>query len=127
MAVAVEDLGRKGRFEILRRDVERKVLEPLRTHNWVANIEREVGEGEYLIIDAERAGVSHRIAVFYTSATANGAYKQAAAQVEHIFFNGAPYMVESFAHGLGCQTARKRDPGSASKRDPLWLGPGLSR
>ena len=100
MAVAVEDPGRKGRFEILRRDVERKVLELLRTHNWVANIEREVGEGEYLIIDAGRAGVSHRITVFYTSATANGAYKQAAAQVEHIFFNGAPYMVESFAHGL---------------------------
>ena len=97
MAVAVEDPGRKARFEILHRDVERKVLEPLRTHNWAANIERE---DEYFIIAAERAGVSHRIAVFYTSATANGAYKQAAAQVEHIFFNGAPYMVESFAHGL---------------------------
>ncbi|MFZ3327272.1 MAG: hypothetical protein WA231_15900 [Methylocella sp.] len=100
MAVAVEDPGRKARFEILHRDVERKVLEPLRTHNWAANIEREVGKDEYFIIAAERAGVSHRIAVFYTSATANGAYKQAAAQVEHIFFNGAPYMVESFAYGL---------------------------
>jgi hypothetical protein len=100
MAVAVEDPGRKARFEILRSDVERKILEPLRTHNWAANIEREVSEGEYFIIAAERAGVSYRIAVFYTSATANGAYKQAAGQVERIFFNGAPYMVESFAHGL---------------------------
>lgn len=100
MVIPIDDPGRKARFEILHRDIERKVLEPLRTHNWVASVEREVDEGEYFIVAAVRAGVSHRIAVFYTSATANGAYKQAAMEAEHIFFNGTPYMVESFAYGL---------------------------
>lgn len=103
MTVSADDPGRKARFEILRRDVKRKIPGPLRTHNWAADIELEVGE--YVMVAAERAGVSHHIAVFYTSATENGAYKQAATQVGHIFFNGAPYMVELFAHGI-CGTER---------------------
>ncbi len=36
----------------------------------------------------------------YSSATENAVYKLLAAQVEHIFFNGAPYQLESFAYGL---------------------------
>ena len=94
------DPGRKARFDILRGAVDRGILEPLRTHNWTAVIEREVNEGEYLIVSAERAGQSHKIAIFYTSATENGAYKRAAVEAEHIFFNGEPYMVESYAFGL---------------------------
>jgi len=38
------------RLNVLRRDVERHVLEPLRTHAWTATIEQEVENGEYLIV-----------------------------------------------------------------------------
>jgi hypothetical protein len=100
MAVSADVSGRKSRFKILRRDIERKILGPLRIHNWVSSIEREVNDGEYIIVAAARAGVSHKLAVFYTSATANDAYRRAAEQVDHIFVNGALYMVESFAYGL---------------------------
>lgn len=88
------------RLAILRRDVDRNIIQPLQNHAWTAHIDREVEAGEYLILVATRAGVSHRVAVFYTSATDNAAYRRAAAEVEHIFFNGAPYMVESFAYGV---------------------------
>jgi hypothetical protein len=88
------------RLASLRRDVDRKIIQPLQHHGWTASIDQEVEQGEYLILMAERAGVSHRIAVFYTSATDNASYRRAAKAVEHIFFNGEPYMVESFASGI---------------------------
>jgi hypothetical protein len=33
--------GAEARLEILRRDAERKIVEPLRRHKWDAKIERE--------------------------------------------------------------------------------------
>jgi len=54
VAVAVDDSGKKLRFEILRREVARKILERQGTHNCAANMEREVGEGEHFIVAAER-------------------------------------------------------------------------
>jgi len=94
------DTGAKQRLALLQQDAERNILGPLRTHGWVAEVERIVEAGEYLIISAERGGQSHRIGLLYTSATDNRVYKTLANQVEHVFFNGASYMVESFAHGL---------------------------
>ena len=98
--MAIVDSGKQARFKILRDEAERKIVAPLRLHNWIANIDREVDAGEYLVISAERAGVSRRVAIFYTSATENGAYKQAATEVEHIFFRGEPYLVDLFTYGL---------------------------
>ena len=92
------DTGQQARMEILRRDAERKILDPLRIHKWNAAIEREAGDS--MIIVAERGGHRHRIALIYTSATDNAVYKALALQVEHIFFNGQPYRVEAFAYGL---------------------------
>lgn len=92
--------GWESRLAILRRDAESKLLAPLRTHGWTAAIEREVEQGEYLILKAERAGVEHRVAIMYTSATANAVYKALAPQVEHIFIKGELYKLESYAHGV---------------------------
>ena len=78
-------------MEILHRDAERKILDPLRTHKWNVTIEREIADG--LIIAADH---QHKVALIYTSATDN----RLAAQVEHIFFNGQPYKVEAFTHGV---------------------------
>ncbi len=59
--------GQVARMQILRNDAERKILDPLRTHKWVATIEREFDDG--LIIAAERGGHRHSVALIYTSAT----------------------------------------------------------
>jgi hypothetical protein len=95
-----DDSGKRLRLDLLRREADAKIIDHLRTHGWTASIEREVENGEYLIILAARGDAVHRIALLYTSATDNAVYKSAALEVEHIFFNGEPYMVESFAHGL---------------------------
>jgi hypothetical protein len=95
---SVMDAGRAARMQILRNDAERKILDPLRTHKWVAAIEREFDGG--MIIAAERGGHRHSVALIYSSATDNKVYKSLAAQVEHIFFNGEPYRVREYAYGL---------------------------
>jgi hypothetical protein len=94
------DTGWQMRLDILRRDAQRKFLDPLHTHGWKATIEQAVERGEYLLISAERGGKRHVVALMYSSATDNAVYKSLAQEVGHIFFNGAPYMVESFAHGI---------------------------
>jgi hypothetical protein len=78
--------GWQQRLEILRRDAEHKILDPLRTHQWKVAIKQEVENGEYLIISAERGGHWHTLAILYTSATENAVYKHLADQVEQIFF-----------------------------------------
>jgi hypothetical protein len=87
------DTGQKARMDILRRDAEQKIFEKLRTHHWTPKVEREFPDG--LIISAERGGHRHTIALIYSSATDNKVYKSLAAEVEHIFFNGQPYLVEN--------------------------------
>jgi hypothetical protein len=93
------DAGAKARLDILRRDAERKMLDPLRMHGWTASIEREFADG--LILTAERGGHPHRVALIYSSATDNRVYRQLAEQVERIYFNGQPYLVEQFTQGVG--------------------------
>jgi hypothetical protein len=39
------DAGAKARLDTLRRDVERKMMEPLRLHGWTVSIEREFADG----------------------------------------------------------------------------------
>jgi hypothetical protein len=48
------DVGAKARLDILRRDAEHKMLDPLRMHGWTASIEREFSDG--LVLTAERGG-----------------------------------------------------------------------
>jgi len=88
------------RLGILRQDAETKLLSPLRTHGWTAVIEREVEQGEYLVVKAERAGVEHSVAIMYSSATDNAVYRVLAPQVEHIFINGELFKLDSFAYGI---------------------------
>lgn len=92
--------GWELRLGILRQDAESKLLAPLRTHGWATSIEREVERGEYLVVKAERAGVEHRVALMYSSATDNAVYKALAPQVEHIFIKGELYKLESYAYGI---------------------------
>jgi len=101
--------GWELRLGILRQDAESELLAPLRTHGWTASIEREVERGEYLVIKAERAGVSHRVAIMYTSATDNAVYKALAPQVEHIFIKGELYKLDSYAYGITTPVSTAND------------------
>jgi hypothetical protein len=101
------DAGARARLDILQRDAEHKMLAPLRMHGWTASIEREFADG--LILTAERGGHLHRVALIYSSATDNAVYKQLEAQVEHIYFNGAPYLVEPFTRGVSIPVASAED------------------
>lgn len=101
--------GWGSRLAILRSDTESKLLAPLRTHGWAATIEREVEQGEYLIVKAERAGVEHRVAIMYSSATDNAVYKVLAPEVEHIFIKGELYKLESYAYGIATPVSTADD------------------
>ncbi|BCG84463.1 hypothetical protein MesoLj113c_05730 [Mesorhizobium sp. 113-3-9] len=94
------DTGWRGRLELLKRDAENKILEPLRRHGWRVSIELEVEHGEHLVMSAERGGHRRKFALLYSSATDNTTYKALQAQVDLIMTNGAFYKLESYAHGI---------------------------
>lgn len=88
------------RLGILKDDAERQMLSPLREHNWTIHSVHEYEDGEYLIVDVERGGQRHKVALLYSSGTANAVYKRLASQVEHIFLHGEKYKLESYAYGI---------------------------
>ena len=88
------------RLSLLRREVEQTVLKPFRSHGWSANIVGEIDGDDCIEILADRADVVTRVAVLYSSGTSNATYRELADRVDHIFFNGQPYMLDSFASGV---------------------------
>jgi hypothetical protein len=92
--------GWESRLAILRGEVEQKILTPLRQHSWTIHDTREVEHGEYIVLDAERAGHRHKVGVLYSSATRNDVYKVLAGEVEHIFTHGQLYKLDSYAYGI---------------------------
>jgi hypothetical protein len=94
------DTGWQLRLDILKRDAERKILEPLRRHGWTVAIERDVMRGEHIIMSAGRGGQRRLFAMLYSSAIANEVYQALQAEVCLILLNSAPYMLESYARGI---------------------------
>lgn len=89
------------RLALLRREVEQIVLKPLRSHGWTAVVEREVDPGSYIEITASKETHATRFVVLYSSSEIDNAhYLDLARRVEHIFFNGQPYMLEIFTKGV---------------------------
>ncbi|MGO9545796.1 MAG: YaaC family protein [Rhodomicrobium sp.] len=88
------------RMPLLLRAADQHILKPLKTHGWNAEITLQDRDGEYIIVSASKAGVNHKVALLYTSATDNRHYKALSAQAEHIFINGGLYKLESFAYGI---------------------------
>lgn len=88
------------RLVLLRKEVEQTILNPFLSHGWTAEITREYDHHSSLELIASKGERTVRIAVLYGSATDNTHYKQLEQQVEHIFFNGQPYQLESFAQGI---------------------------
>jgi hypothetical protein len=92
--------GWKTRLDILKKAAERKILGPLREHGWTIHELREVEDGEYLVIDTERGGRRHKVALLYSPATDNRIYQRLAGEVEHIFSNGGLDKGGFFARGI---------------------------
>lgn len=89
------------RLEILRRDIEQEMLKPFRSHGWSAEIIQEYDQHSSLEVVASKGARSARIAVLYSTASDNAHYKLLERRgVEHIFFHGSPYMLESFARDV---------------------------
>lgn len=88
------------RLAILRREVEQTIGKPLITHGWNVKIERESGGIDCIEIMATKRHVSIRVAVLYSNAISNTDFIKIAGRVAHIFFQGQPYMLESYAHGI---------------------------
>ena len=88
------------RLQLLRRDLDQTVIKRFRAHGWRVNIVREIDQADCIEISADKGGVGTRIAVLYSSATSNDEYREIANRVDHIFFNGEPYRLESFTMGV---------------------------
>jgi integrase len=56
-------------MKILRDAAEQQILKPFHTHGGNAMLLSEVEAGEYLVIETRKAGVVHKVALLYSSAT----------------------------------------------------------
>ena len=89
------------RLPLLRNEVERQVLEPFRSHDWSPTIVREDHHKDCIEIKASRESVTTRIAVLYSSSgISNEDYLELSKRVNRIFFQGQPYMLDTFARGV---------------------------
>ena len=89
------------RLEILRREIEKAVLRRFRLHScWSATITGESDLYDCIEVAANKGPVTTQIAVFYSSATSNAKYRELSTRVEHIFFLGQAYELDSFARGV---------------------------
>lgn len=92
--------GIELRMGILHDAARQQVLGPLSSHGWIASVVDESEDGEYLVIDAEKSGKKHSVALMYTSATDNRHYRHLESRVSHIFTNGQLYHIEDYARGI---------------------------
>lgn len=89
------------RLQLLRREVDQNVLKPFRSHGWNVRVAREDNQQSYMEIEADKAAQSVRLAVLYSSSEiGNEEYRRLAVRVGQIFFQGQPYMLESFTQGV---------------------------
>ena len=89
------------RLDILRGELENEVLDRFRFHGWSADITSETNHGDLIEVNAEKGSIETRIAVLYSSSgISNSEYRELAKRVDHIFFRGHPYMLDSFARGV---------------------------
>ncbi len=94
------DPGAQMRLDVLKHEVDRNLIEPLRNHGWEVTTEQATPGSDLMILSASRAGSVRRVALIYSSATDNKVYRSLAERVDQIYFQGQPYHLEQFAHGI---------------------------
>ena len=109
------------RLELLRREVEQTVLKSFRSHGWWEEIARETDRHDCIEVAAERGAVTTRIAVLYSSSgISNATYRQLSNSVVHIFFNGQPYMLDTFATRAARSRASMKRRSNSSARHEFY-------
>ena len=77
------------------------MLKPFRSHGWLVDSVNEIDRGSYIEIHAAKGGVTTRMAVLYSSSEiSNTECRELSERVDHIFFSGQPYRLDSFAKGV---------------------------
>ena len=85
------------RIDILHREVEKTVLTQFRLHGWTVNTISKNPHDDCIEITADKGSVSTNIAVLYSSSgISNTKYRELSKRVDHIFYKGQPYMLDSF-------------------------------
>ena len=103
------DTGVQARLRIIESEAKNMFIDPLIEHQWKAEIINERKNDQYLIISATRGEHNHCIALLFSSSTDNRIYKLLEKTVEHIFYRGNSYDVESFAHGINIPVSKAID------------------
>lgn len=90
------------RLDILERDFVRHYDTMLRSHRWNVSRIQRVADEDYLLIDLERAGQTHRIGLLYSASTSNRVYRAVAQTCEAIFTRHQPSEsdLRSYAGGI---------------------------
>ena len=89
------------RIDLLQREVERTVLTHFRLHSWTVNITSINPQDDCIEITGNKGSVSTKIAVLYSSSgISNTEYRELSKRVDHIFYNGQSYMLDSFTLGV---------------------------
>ncbi len=90
-----------SRSILLRRDVEHRVLKPLRAYGWSATVESSTDPVNIVEIAIDTGSVTTRIAVLYGGrAISNEEYISLSKRVGHIFVRGQPHTLNSRAKGV---------------------------
>jgi hypothetical protein len=105
----MSDPGKKMRMKLLEQSVEEDFVRLLRAHLWDASITRREDDGEYIVVEARRADVTHKFAVVYSTAIGNGEYKKMEQEVEVIFAKDGLYHVQEYAYGISTPIKDKSD------------------
>ena len=94
------DNGKKQRMAILEKHFISRFSDILSQHSWKYEIKDKVEDGEYLVIEIERASSTKRFGLMYTCATKNQVYKKLDKIVDLIVLQGSFYHLESYAYGI---------------------------
>jgi hypothetical protein len=87
-------------MQILRDAADQQIVKPLRTHGWDVDAPTENQRGEYLLISAQKAGVTRRMALLYTTGIDKIHYKALDGNVDAIFVNGEPRGLSQATQGV---------------------------
>ena len=95
------DNSENSRSILLRRDVEHRVLKPLRSFGWSVTVESSTDPVNISEIAIDTGSVTTRIAVLYSGrAISTEEYISLSKRVSHIFVRGQPHSMNSRAKGV---------------------------
>ena len=94
------DNGVTLRSAILSEECMRDLVRPLRDAGWSVEVGEPDEDALYMTVVASHEEKRLNVALLYSCGTDNGIYRMLAEKCDAILYRGAPYLQESFAHGI---------------------------